>query len=654
MSRRPLAPPLWFGGDYNPEQWPSDVWQEDIDLMVRAGVTMATVGVFSWAALEPSDGRFDFEWLDDVLERLEAAGIGVDLATGTASPPPWLTHEHPDVLPVTRDGVTLGSGSRQQYSPSSSTYRRYATRLTRAMAERYGTHGALRAWHVNNEYGCHVSRSYDRESAAAFRNWLRERYGSIDGLNDAWGTAFWSQRYGSFDEIEPPRAAPTTLNPTQVLDFDRFSSDALLELFRSEAAILREVTPDVPITTNFMGLFGPLDYWRWARELDFVSDDSYPDPADPDAPLTAALSRDLMRSLGHGKPWVLMEQAPSAVNWRGSNRPKPPGWNRSLALQAVARGADGVMHFQWRQSRKGAEKFHSALLPHAGANTRVYEEAAELGHDLRRLGDIAGTKIHARTAIVLDWDSWWTLQQEAMPANLDYAALLTDWYQAFWRRGERVDFVPTDGPFDAYDTVVVPALVTVTDEDLSRLAAVAEDGKTLIVTFQTGVLDPTLGVHRDGYLGPLAKHLGIRLLEFAPTGNSSPKTSVTGTVLGHLDATNWQEHLELAGAVLEATFDDGWLAGSPAVTRRETASGGDAWYIATQLTRDSIARLLDTALGAADPTVVRLHDAGIELIDRGRFRFIINHSASTWAGKVDDIELMIPAWSTQILENPTH
>jgi hypothetical protein len=325
---------LWYGGDYNPEQWPRDIWDDDVRLMQKAGVTVATVGVFSWAKLEPEDGRFEFEWLDDILGRLHAAGIRIDLATATASPPPWLSLAHPDILPVTAEGVTLGVGSRQQYSPSSTSYRRYADRLVRAIAERYGSHPGLHAWHVNNELACHVPHDYSDESAAAFRVWLERRYGSIDALNEAWGTSFWSQGYGSFAEVMPPRAMPTFPNPTQLLDFDRFSSDAWLGVYRAEAAILREVAPSVPITTNFMGFFKHADYWAWAREMDVVSDDHYVDPADPAAPAFAGMTRDLMRSLGGGAPWILMEQSTSAVNWRERNAAKPAGMHRLLSLQA--------------------------------------------------------------------------------------------------------------------------------------------------------------------------------------------------------------------------------------------------------------------------------------------------------------------------------
>jgi beta-galactosidase len=320
---------LQFGGDYNPEQWQPDVWDEDVRLMRTAGVTLATVGVFSWSRLEPFAGEYDFEWLDEVLDRLHAGGVGVLLATATASPPPWFSRRYPESLPVTAEGVRLHPGSRQHYSPSSAAYRRHALQLVEQMAGRYGSHPALVAWHVNNEYGCHVPRSFDEESAAAFRGWLSERYGTIAALNDTWGTDFWSQRYSTFQEVDPPRATPTFANPAQLLDFDRFSSDALLALYRAEAEVLRRLTPEVPLTTNFMGFFRNADYWSWAQHIDVITDDAYPDPADPESYVWLSAQRDLMRSLGEGRPWLLMECATSAVQWRPPNAPKPPGMYRA-------------------------------------------------------------------------------------------------------------------------------------------------------------------------------------------------------------------------------------------------------------------------------------------------------------------------------------
>jgi beta-galactosidase len=619
---------LWYGGDYNPEQWPSAVWDEDVRLMQRAGVTVATVGVFSWAKLEPADGRFEFGWLDDVLDRLHAGGIRVDLATATASPPPWLVHAHPDVLPVTEEGVRLSVGSRQHYNPSSATYRRYADRLVRAIAERYGEHPALETWHVNNELGCHVHRDYSDESGAAFRRWLEARYGGIDALNEAWGTTFWSQAYGSFDEVMPPRAAPTFRNPTQLLDFDRFSSDAWLEVYRAEARILREVTPDVPITTNFMGFFKPIDYWAHAAELDFVSDDHYVDPADPAAAVFAAMTRDLMRSLGGGKPWILMEQSTSAVNWRRRNAPKPPGMHRVLSLQAVARGADGVMQFQWRQSAAGAEKFHSAMLPHAGEDSRIFRETVALGEELASLADVVGSRLTAKVAVLFDWDSWWALEQQATPAELSYVAIVLRWYRELWRRHLLVDFARPDADLSGYAVVIAPATHVLSVAAQENLAGFVRDGGHLVASYQTGVLDERLHVLLGGYLGALRETLGIRIEEFAPpaepsmAGGPVPALAIEGLAGG--SASEWGEIVRTDGAEVLATFAGGMLDGMPAVTRNR-AGGGSAWYVATS--PDDLGAVVDGVLqGAAVEAALPHPVEGVEAVRRGNRLFLLNHT----------------------------
>jgi beta-galactosidase len=621
---------LWYGGDYNPEQWPSDVWDEDVRLMQRAGVTVATVGVFSWAKLEPADGVFEFGWLDDILDRLHAGGIRVDLATATASPPAWLVRAHPDMLPVTKDGVRLSFGSRQHYHPSSATYRRYADRLVRALAERYGTHPALEAWHVNNELACHVPRDYSEESGAAFRAWLEARYATIEVLNDAWGTAFWSQAYGSFDEIEPPRATPTFHNPTQLIDFDRFSSDAWLECYRAEAAILRSVTPDVPVTTNFMGFFKPSNYWSWAPELDFVSDDAYPDPADPASPAYAAMTRDLIRSVGNGRPWILMEQAASAVNWRTRNAPKPPGMHRLLSLQAVARGADGIMQFQWRQSKAGAEKFHSGMLPHGGEQTRVFEETVALGEELKGLSEIIGARQEARAAILFDWDSWWALEQEATPSSLSYVNIVFRWYRELWSRGILTDFARPDADLSGYSLVLAPATLVLSKASQRNLAGYVDGGGTLLATYQTGILDENLHVLLDGYLGELRSALGVKVEEFAPPADPSmsggPVPTLTIQGLGAGVAREWGEVVRVTEADVRATFAGGMLDGLPAITRNSYGSGA-AWYVATS--PDDLRSVLDSVL--LDCRLLEAADslaAGVEVVRRGDFLFILNHGAN--------------------------
>jgi beta-galactosidase len=340
----PGSPALAFGGDYNPEQWSEETWAEDVRLMREAGVNLVSVGIFSWSLLEPSEGVYEFGWLDRVLELLHANGVRVDLANATASPPPWFSHKYPQSLPVTADGVRHSYGSRQAFAASSPAYRRAAAALTERIAGRYREHPAVVMWHVHNEYGCHNQPDYSDGAAAGFRSWLERRYGSLDGLNSAWGTAFWSQRYSAWQEIMPPRTSGTWVNPTQQLDFARYSSYELLECYKAEAAIIRSHSPH-PVTTNFMGfsmgLHRPVDYWRWAEQMDVVANDHYLAAEDPRNFQQLAATADLTRGWAKGRPWLLMEHSTSAVNWQPRNIAKAPGEMLRDSLQHVARGSTG-------------------------------------------------------------------------------------------------------------------------------------------------------------------------------------------------------------------------------------------------------------------------------------------------------------------------
>jgi beta-galactosidase len=650
---------IWYGGDYNPEQWPREIWDDDVRLMSRAGISMATVGVFSWARLEPRPGEYDFDWLDDILDLLHANGVRVDLATATASPPPWLALRHPETLPLTVDGVRLSVGSRQQYCPSSPVYRDRARRLVRRIVDRYADHPALELWHVNNEYGCHVSHCYCEVSADAFRTWLGAKYGRVEELNRAWGTAFWSQRYDSFDEVFPPRSAPTFRNPTQLLDFDRFSNDELLQCYRAELAVIRERS-SVPVTTNFMGFFKSVDYWAWAKEVDIISDDTYPDPADGDSPAYAAMVRDLMRSLGGGAPWLLMEQAPSAVNWRRRNAPKAPGQMRAWSYQSIARGADGILFFQWRQSQVGSEKFHSGLVPHSGTDTRLWREVEQLGRELGALSSrtgneaIAGSRVPSRVAIALDWDSWWAIEQPASPTEVPYLHVLFAWHRALTALGIVVDFVRADGDLTGYTVVVAPAHVVATDAQVANLSAFAESG-TLVVGFATAVTDEDLHVRLNGYLGePLRRALGVWIEEFAPPAGpdlrnlgseAPPPLGLSGEVFGG-DATGaiWAEYLRIEDADIVATFTGGNLDGWPAVTRRATR-GGAGWYVATLPEPQALRRLAErivTSAGVDLPLAVA-RDGQVEAVRRGSTLFLINQGADAAVVTVDGTDVLTGA-----------
>ena len=622
-------PPLAFGGDYNPEQWSRDAHVEDRDLMREAGVDLVTLGVFSWAWLQPTPDTWDFAWLDTQMDDLHAAGIRVDLATATASPPPWLTHRHPEMLPVTHDGRTLFPGGRQAFCPSSPVYREHALALCTALAERYKDHPALALWHVSNEIGCHNARCYCDVSAEAFRTWLRARYDDVAHLNDAWGTAFWSQRYDDFEQVLPPRVAPAHANPTQQLDFLRFSSDQLLDNFVVERDVLHRLSPGVPVTTNFMVMRQTMemDYLRWGRELDVVSNDHYVIAAESDAHRELAFSADLTRGTADGKPWLLMEHSTSAVNWQPRNRAKKPGEMIRNSLAHVAHGADAVLFFQWRASRAGAEKFHSGLLPHAGTDTRQWREVVELSRVLDAVEDVTGSTARNQAAILFDYEAWWGCELDSHPSvDVRYRDRAEDLHRALSAQGVGVDVVHPSADLSAYRLVVVPTLYLVSDETVASIEAAAAAGATVVVTYFSGIVDEHDHIRLGGYPGAFRDLLGVRTTEFMPllTGEQVQVEGLGGTV----GADTWTEDLELAGAEAVATYADGPAAGLPAITRHG-AGRGTAWYVATRLDPDGTDRLVERLvaetgleqLPGAAPDVEVTRRVG----DEASWLFVINH-----------------------------
>ncbi|MGV9282234.1 beta-galactosidase [Streptomyces sp. NPDC003730] len=607
---------ILYGGDYNPEQWPEETWPEDVRLMRAAGVNSVTLGVFSWSKLEPRPGVHDFAWLDRLMDLMHASGIGVVLATPTASPPPWLGRLHPETLPRDEDGRTEWWGGRQHFSHSSTVYRRHAAAITEALAARYAHHPALTLWHVNNEY---CTYDHGDEAADRFRRWLRDRYATLDALNTAWGTAFWSQGYGDWAEILPARRTHYLKNPAQVLDFRRFTSDMLLECYTAERDIVRRHSPHIPVTTNFMPLWAGQDAWRWAEEEDVVSVDLYPDPRDPSGAQHGALVQDMTRSQARG-PWMLMEQAAGPVNWRGVNHPKPRGLHRLWSLQAVARGADAVCHFQWRQSRQGAEKFHSGMVSHAGEQGRTYQEVRQLGADLARIAPhVAGAAVPADVAVLHDWHSWWAGDQEARPSReVDYPDILGAWHRALWRAGLTTDFAHPGHDLTGYRLVVVPQLYLLTDAAVDNLLAHVHGGGTLVCGFLTGVADEDDRVRPGAMDARLRELFGIRTLhEWWPL-----EPGEGAACEGGLRGTLWSEELEPDGTADETlAYEGGELDGLPAVLRK-----GRAWYVSTLPEPDALRALL--ARVAADAGVRPVLDGlpdGVEAVRRGALLFLLNH-----------------------------
>ncbi|RLK52611.1 beta-galactosidase [Microbacterium telephonicum] len=614
---------LRYGADYNPEQWPREVWDEDVRLMQEAGVNIVSLAIFSWALLEPRPGEYDFAWLDEIMDLLHAGGIDVDLATATASPPPWLAKQHPEILPVGEDGTVFWPGSRQHWRPTSPVFRAHALRLTRALAERYADHPALVAWHVSNELGCHNLYDYSDDAAAAFRIWLQERYTSIDALNDAWGTAFWSQRYGDFDEILPPRTAPTFRNPGQRLDFERFSSDAVRDHLRVEGAVLREVTPDVPVTTNFMVAQNvrDIDYVSWAGDVDFVANDHYLRPGE--------LGRDdlsfwanLTGNIAGGRPWFLMEHATSAVNWREANPPKRPGELMRDALTHVAHGADAVCYFQWRQSRAGGERYHSGMLPHAGTDSRVFRDVVALGAKLGELAGVTGSvRERARVAVLFDYESWWVSGRDGHPTEgLHYDVETLAWYRALLDQGVRADVVPASSDWDGYEVVIAPMLHVVDAGLQGRIDAYVTGGGHLVTTYFSGTVDEHDRVWLGGYPGALRATLGIRVEEFVPLLPDETVALSSGA-----SASTWTERIVHTDADVEVLdgYADGDLTGLPAVTRRRPAAGGSATYVSADLGRTGALGVLRSLAVDVDALV------GDPLAADGRVEVIVRRQGAT-------------------------
>ena len=668
-----------YGGDYNPEQWDEATFAEDLELMAEAGVNLVSLGIFSWARLEPREGSYELDWLVEIVGRLHDAGIAVDLATATASPPAWMATDHPESLPMSADGVRLGLGSRQQYCPSSTVYRERSAALAEVLAERLGDHPGVVMWHIGNEYGCHTAECFCPACARAFRAWLTDRYGDVERLNAAWGTDFWSQRYTSLEQVCPPAAMPTFHNPAQLLDWRRFSDHQLRSLMEAEARILRAHS-SLPVTTNFMGDFPATDYWRWAESLDIISDDSYPNPADAAAAHEVAWAGDLMRGLADGRPWILMEQAPGAVQWRRRNSPKRPGQFLLWSLARVAHGADGVLQFQWRQSRQGAETFHSGMVPHAGRAGRTWDEVVATGRALKRLGPVLGEPVRAEAAVVLDWDSQWALSSTIGPVEPgERFEAARAWHRSLWEAGIATDIVPVRADLAGYRLIVVPEVFIDYPELARNLEGAAAAGAQVVVAGPTGVVDTDAGAVLGGYLGSLRPLLGVRVTDHAalsgPVGQGDPRGALVNRVsrvVGTPAAETWTG-LEAVGEPLRRVLDQmgtpapdlragGWaeevriddapggvkagqgqepvevvavfdgrgggadLAGRPAITRRPVRGPGAAWYVAADLDAVGRAALLRLVCAHARirPVVADLPD-GVEAQRRGEILFLLNH-----------------------------
>jgi len=632
---------LSFGGDYSPEQWPREVVIEDMALMREAGVNLITLGVFSWIVHEPREGQFDFTWLDGMLDLLHENGIRVDLATPTAAVPMWLHRLHPEILPQDEFGHPLAPGGRLGWCPSSPVFREYSARIVDKLAAHVAGHPAVAMWHVSNELGGGNARCHCRVSNDCFRAWVTDRYGSIEAVNAAWGMAFWGNTYSSFEEIMTP-SGRTAHNPGQLLDFERFSSDALLGQYRAEKEIIARHTPDLPVTTNFMVGLGPdvVDYARWAPEMDIVANDHYTYGPDPLRHQDLAFAGDRMRGMSDGAPWMLMEHAAGSASWHQINLSKKPGERIRHALGHVARGSDSVMYFQWRASRSGTEQFHSAMLPHAGASSRIFSDICALGGHLERISEVKGTRVAGvQVAMLHDNEAGWALRSGLKPINNpSYADSARALHNCLFERAVTVDVLPAWSPLGGYKLVVVPGLFLVSDENARAVAEFAEAGGTVLVTWFSGIVDPVNTVRIGGFPGAFRELLGVTSEEFYPLDVDESVELDNGW-----RATRWTELMRSDGADVVAGYASGDVAGHPAITRRAVGAGS-AWYLSADLDEASLGELADLILADSAVTPAALVSRGVEAVRRSSesssYLFLINHSDDDGWAQASGVDLL--------------
>ncbi|GLV53513.1 beta-galactosidase [Dictyobacter sp. S3.2.2.5] len=628
----------FYGGDYNPEQWMGDknwreIWQEDVRLMSKAGVNLVSLGIFSWAALQPAEDRFTFEWLDDIFEMLAEQQIGVCLGTATAAQPSWLSAAYPEVLPMDEKGMRHKPGVRLNYCPTNEDFRRLSQELVRRLAERYGDHRALRLWHVSNEYG---PTCYCENCAMRFRDWLKLRYGRLEELNRRWITSIWSRTYTDWEQVRPPSSIGEHSLPALQIDYQRFLSDMNLEGYLGEVAILREVTPHVPVMTNFHGLTRYIDYFAWAPHQDIISWDSYPrHNATPDM---AAFHFDLMRSLKSGQPWLLLEQTSSQVQWHQENPLKRPGVMRLQSYQALAHGSNSVMFFQWRQARGGREMYHGAIVSHTGhEHTRVFQEVAQLGAELKLLEPaLLETHMQARVALMMSWPNWWAVENRHTPSRyFNYIAELQHYYRALWQRNIAVDIISPDQPLDSYQLVIAPLLTMVSEEQGAAIEQYVKEGGTFLTTYFSGMVDESHRAWLGGYPGPLRRTLGIWVEEFDPLPPGKMNTLFclreTDDWNGTYSCEHWCDIVHLEGAQALAVFGQDFYAGWPAITEYHHGLG-QSFYVATRPDAagvDMLINMLQSRLGLRAPLLV---PPGVEVTCReGKLTayFLLNHLPET-------------------------
>ncbi len=624
-----------YGGDYNPEQWPEEIWHEDMRLFAKAGIDTVTLNVFSWASIQPSEDEYDFDRLDKIVDLVSENGMNIIMATSTGAHPAWMAKRHPDILRVDYKGRKRKFGGRHNSCPSSPTYRMYAERLARKLAEHYKDRNNIIAWHISNEFG---GECYCENCEKAFREWLKEKYGSIEEVNRAWNTSFWGHTFYDFDEIVLPNelseefevnGRPHTDFQGISLDYRRFNSDAILSCYTLESDAIKEVIPEAAVTTNLMGFFKPLDYGKWAKKMDFVSWDNYPFPTDTYEGI--AMCHDLMRGVGDGKPFALMEQTPSVTNWQPYNSLKRPGVMRLWSYQAMAHGADTVLFFQMRRSIGACEKYHGAVIEHVGTeDTRTFREISELGKELRDIGNATiGMATKSDVAVMFDWDNWWSVEYSAGPSkDILYRELVGDYYKTLRKMNINVDIISQDADLSGYRVVIAPVLYMVKGDLDERIRQFVSEGGTFVTGFFSGYVQENDLVVTGGYPGKLRDILGI-WVEESDAFASDHENSFS--FLGHRYPARILcdiIHLESAKMMDDYGYLEDFYHGNPVLTANKFGKG-KAYYVATSSNESFREAFLYDILGKSGIHPLIYASENVEVTSRENdeavILYILNH-----------------------------
>ncbi|MDO4284565.1 MAG: beta-galactosidase [Eubacteriales bacterium] len=630
----PQAGGFLHGGDYNPEQWLDrpDILDEDIRMMKKAHVNTATLGVFSWSVYEPEEGSFHFDWLEEMMDRLYENGIYTVLATPSGARPAWLDAAYPEAMRVGKDGRRAHHGVRHNHCMTSPAYREKVRIIDRKLAERFGRHPGLLLWHVSNELG---GECYCPLCVQKFQEYLAEKFHhNIEELNQAWWTTFWSHRYQDFTQIEPPFSNGEGSIMGLNLEWRRFTTWNMTDFMKEEIRVLKEVTPDLPVTANFMQLYPGLDYRKMAESLDVISWDSYPRLGNDYETLQETMAETsfhhaVMRSMKPEKPFMLMESTPGLVNWHPFNKVKRPGIHRLASLQAAACGSDTVQYFQWRKGRGSFEQYHGAIVDHLGRDdTRIFREVEQIGADLEKMARVTGTTVHAQTALLFDWDNRWAIQdvKALSEQTKQYEATCMDIYKAFLRMGVEMDVVPSTADLTPYRVVIAPMLYLLQKETARNLTSYVKQGGQLLATYFTGYVDENTLCYLGGFPGDGLSELFGVISEEIDTLYPSDRNAVR-----FADGTRWEvrdyaETLRVQDAEVLASYEEDFYAGTAAVTRKICGDGA-AYYVAARVSAQEMSSLFRTMLAQAGiktkdlPEGVEYH---VRSGEQGSYSFYLN------------------------------